>query len=145
MFYQIKKKKNSVSLTMFLKLTIKIVAFFLGHPVYVGLLSCYPGARHQPFWSHFKQICKSGFNSDKLKIFKFWDYFLYSFWTSNSAKGHLTYSSVEAWILCYTIRTSIFSWLSGCIFIADIKLFLIHAIFLPMYILIIMQGCHWDC
>ena len=33
MFYQI-KKNNSVSSTMFMKLTIKVVAFFLGHPVY---------------------------------------------------------------------------------------------------------------
>ena len=33
MFYQI-EKNNSVSSTMFLKLTIKVVAFFLGHPVY---------------------------------------------------------------------------------------------------------------
>ena len=29
-----KIKNNSVSSTMFLKLTIKVVAFFLGHPVY---------------------------------------------------------------------------------------------------------------
>ena len=34
MVYQIKLKNNSVSSTMFMKLTIKVVAFFLGHPVY---------------------------------------------------------------------------------------------------------------
>ena len=34
-----KIKNNSVSSTMFLKLTIKVVAFFLGHPVYNGFLT----------------------------------------------------------------------------------------------------------
>ena len=33
-----KIKNNSVSSTMFMKLTIKVVAFFLGHPVYVFFL-----------------------------------------------------------------------------------------------------------
>ena len=35
-----KIKNNSVSSTMFLKLTIKVVAFFLGHPVYYAVLLC---------------------------------------------------------------------------------------------------------
>ena len=30
-----KIKNDSVSSTMFMKLTIKVVAFFLGHPVYI--------------------------------------------------------------------------------------------------------------
>ena len=33
-------QNNSVSSTMFMKLTIKVVAFFLGHPVYMSLHTC---------------------------------------------------------------------------------------------------------
>ena len=36
-----KIKNNSVSSTMFLKLIIKVVAFFLGHPVYVQSLKMF--------------------------------------------------------------------------------------------------------
>ena len=35
------KKNNSVSSTMFLKLTIKVVVFFLGHPVLVRDVSTF--------------------------------------------------------------------------------------------------------
>ena len=37
-----KIKNNSVSSAMFMKLTIKVVAFFLGHPVYSVLLTNHP-------------------------------------------------------------------------------------------------------
>ena len=35
MFYQRHGKTDTVSSTMFMKLTIKVVAFFQGHPVYL--------------------------------------------------------------------------------------------------------------